>query len=207
MGALCKIWGCKDSVIKIYSNNVNYALMKCSRCDREIISCVYEGQNLTNDLVGLKILNKMMTDKEFSKACHIHSLFVKVEGEFPFMFRKQEQEFEKIQKQFNLDNAKRPASPIELFKAGLWIDKPLKKEHKDKKEGESDKFKYMPFPMQEVQPIKYKFEEGELKKTKNKTVNENTPLWNLEDLLKKYLDEEDYLNAAIIRDLINKKKK
>ena len=130
MGILCKMFDHQNDAINFWGEECEYILFRCKRCRKEEIYCSYEGKTLPNDELGNKILKKMMEDKEFSLACHIHDRFVTAEFNNAFKFKKQEEEFKKIQKEFDLPSAKRVPCPIELFKAGLWIDKEPKSNSK-----------------------------------------------------------------------------
>ena len=127
MGILCKMFDHQNDAINFWGEECEYILFRCKRCKHEEIYCSYEGKTLPNDEMGKKILNKMMEDKQFSLACHIHDRFVMAEFNNVFNFKKQEEEFKKIQKEFDLPSSKRVPCPVEMFKAGLWIDKEEKK--------------------------------------------------------------------------------
>jgi hypothetical protein len=127
MGILCKMFDHQNDAINFWGEECEYILFRCKRCKHEEIYCSYEGRTLPNDEMGKKILNKMMEDKQFSLACHIHDRFVMAEFNNAFKFKKQEEEFKKIQKEFDLPSSKRVPCPVEMFKAGLWIDKEEKK--------------------------------------------------------------------------------
>ena len=127
MGILCNLFDHQNDAINFWGEECEYILFRCKRCKHEEIYCSYEGKTLPNDELGNKILKKMMEDKEFSLACHIHDRFVMAEFNNAFKFKKQDQEFKKIQKEFDLPSTKRVPCPVEMFKAGLWIDKEEKK--------------------------------------------------------------------------------
>lgn len=130
MGILCKMFDHQNDAINFWGEECEYILFRCKRCKHEEIYCSYEGKTLPNDEMGKKILNKMMEDKQFSLACHIHDRFVMAEFNNAFKFKKQEEEFKKIQKEFDLPSAKRVPCPVEMYKAGLWIDKEPKSNSK-----------------------------------------------------------------------------
>jgi len=217
MGILCKMLDHKNEAINFWGENCEYLLFKCKRCNHEEIFCSYEGKILNNDEFGKKVLDKMMKDKEFSKACHIHSQFVKAEHSNPFNFKKQEEEYERIRKEFNLTGLKRPACPIELFRAGLWKD--IKNDSGTAKKKSNTKIKTKPIvndpePDNEqgeiynvfepednsftnkVKPIKYSFE----------SVSKGETLEELERLEKIYAARENYEKAADIYKKIQKLK-
>ena len=127
MGLLCKMFDHQNEAINFWGEECEYIHFKCKRCGHEEIYCSYEGKTLPNDEMGNKILKKMMEDKDFSLACHIHNRFVMAEFNHAFNFKKQKEEFEKIQKEFDLPSAKRVPCPVEMYKAGIWIDKQEKK--------------------------------------------------------------------------------
>lgn len=217
MGILCKMFDHKQEAINFWGENCEYLLFKCKRCNHEEIFCSYEGKILNNDEFGKKILDKMMKDKEFSKACHVHSQFVKAEHSNPFNFKKQEEEYERIRKEFNLTGLKRPACPIELFRAGLWIDK--KNDSGTSKKKSNTKIKTKPIMnnpepdneqgeiynifepednsfTNEVKPVKYSFE----------SVSKGETLEELQKLEKIYVARENYEKAAEIYKKIQKLK-
>jgi len=217
MGIFCKMLDHKNEAINFWGENCEYLLFKCKRCNHEEIFCSYEGKILNNDEFGKKILDKMMKDKEFSKACHVHSQFVKAEHSNPFNFKKQEEEYERIRKEFNLTGLKRPACPIELFRAGLWIDTNNESGKSKKKSNTKIKTKpivndpepdneqgeiYNVFEPEdnsftnEVKPIKYSFE----------SVSKGETLEGLQKLEKIYVARENYEKAAEIYKKIQKLK-
>ena len=217
MGILCKMLDHKNEAINFWGENCEYLLFKCKRCNHEEIFCSYEGKILNNDEFGKKVLDKMMKDKEFSKACHIHSQFVKAEHSNPFNFKKQEEEYERIRKEFNFTGLKRQACPIELFRARLWKDinndsvtakkksntkiktKPIVNDPEpDNEQGEI----YNVFEPEDnsftnkVKPIKYSFE----------SISKGETLEELERLEKIYAARENYEKAADIYKKIQKLK-
>jgi hypothetical protein len=130
MGILCKMFDHQNDAINFWGEECEYILFRCKRCKHEEIYCSYEGRTLPNNELGHKIMKKMMDDKEFSDACHIHNLFVMAEFNNAFNFKKQKEEYKKIRDKFNLPSDNRPACPVELYKAGLWIDKEPKSNSK-----------------------------------------------------------------------------
>lgn len=123
MGLLCNIFDHKDDAINFWGEEAEYILYRCSRCGYEHYHCAYEGKLIPNDEMGKKILQKMMSNKEFSKACHIHNEFVKAEFKNAFSYKKVQESYKQIQLEYGLSNSNRPADPVEMFKAGMWIDK------------------------------------------------------------------------------------
>jgi hypothetical protein len=220
MGILCNMFDHKNKVENFWGDECEYMLFKCKRCGHEEIFCSYEGKTLPNNEFGRTIMDKMMKDKEFSLACHIHSQFKKAEYNNAFNFKKQEEEYERIRKEFNLTSKVRPACPVEMFKAGLWVDKkndsgvkPKKSNTKSKtkpvtndpevnfEQGEANVF----IPNDEidnntythdVKPIKYKFESNKKGET----------LEQLERLEQIYAERENYEKAAEIHQKILKLK-
>lgn len=215
MGILCKMLDHKNEAINFWGDNCEYLLFKCKRCNHEEIFCSYEGKILDNDEFGKKVMDKMMSDKEFSKACHIHSQFMKAEHSNPFNYKKQEEEYERIRKEFNLTDSKRPACPVELFRAGLWKDS--KNDSGTSKKKSNTKIKTKPIASDpvtdneqgevynvfesddnsftnKVKPIKYSFEQA----SKGETLEE------LERLEKIYVARENYEKAAEVHKKIQK---
>lgn len=208
MGLLCAMLDHKDQAINFWGDEAEYILNKCKRCGREEIYCSYEGKLIPNDEMGKKILHKMMNDKEFSKACHIHHQFIKAETSNTFNFKKQDQEFDKIRKEFNLPASYKPACPVEMFKSGLWKDKKMSKTNakpKSKKtiKGETGNIKSkgensdVTFT-DEVKPMKYGNYRG------NADLESGETLEQLKRLEKIYAEKEDYERAAWIQQRINK---
>ena len=220
MAILCNMFDHKNEAINFWGDECEYILFKCKRCNHEEIFCSYEGKVLANDEFGKKVLDKMMKDKEFSKACHIHSQFVKAEHSNPFNFKKQDEEYERIRKEFNLTSNIRPACPVEMFRSGLWIDKKNDSESKSKRSNTKPKSKPVVNDStpemegednvfisneeidnnvytNEVKPIKYNFES----KDKGETLEQ------LERLEKIYAERENYEKAAEIHKKIEKLKK
>lgn len=220
MGILCSVFDHQHEAVNFWGEQCEYLHFKCKRCGHEEIHCSYEGKTLPNNDFGKKVLDKMMTDKEFSKACHIHGQFLKAEHSNPFNFKKQEEEYERIRKEFNLTSKVRPACPVELYKAGLWKDNKNDSGSKAKKSNPKPKKKPIinePFsefeqgevnifiPKEEIQnkdftndvkPIKYNFEVN----MKGETLEQ------LERLEKIYVDRENYEKAAEIHNKILKLK-
>lgn len=210
MGFKCVVLGHKDQSINFWGDEAEYILNKCKRCGREEIYCYFEGKLIPNDEMGRKILDKMMNDKEFSKACHIHYQFVKAEQDNVFNFKKQDEEFDKIRKEFNLPASYKPACPVEMFKSGLWKDKKpsktspkiklnktIKGESKPKKvkgENPDEKHTYT----NEVKPMKYGNYRGSADLDGGETLEQ------LERLEKIYAAKEDFERAAWIYERIKK---
>lgn len=122
---MCSLFDCKEEAIEFWGEQAQYILLRCNRCNKEMIQCCFEGKKLNHDKMGLTIMNKMMKDAEFSYACHIHQQFKDVEEKYALNFNKREEEFNKLKIKFNLSNITRPADPIILFQNGIWdIDKP-----------------------------------------------------------------------------------
>jgi hypothetical protein len=220
MGISCSIFGHKTEAINFWGEQAEYVLFECSRCKHQEVYCHHEGRNLPYDEMGKKILNKMLTDKDFSEACHIHSQFAAAEFKYAFSWKKKDEEFVKIREKFGLAANTRPACPVEMFKAGIWIDKKVESngEKKSKKskpeitdipqnfklnsneinsidmENNNEKFSPMNFDNQEytndVQPIEYSFEK--------KSAPKAFTLKELERLLNIYVEQEKYEKAAEI---------
>lgn len=131
MSFWCKIIGHKNEPANFWSVG-DYILYKCSRCGHEHIKCMYEDKILPHDEFGKKVLQKMMTDKDFSKACHIHQQFVKAEFDNMVSEKKRLKAFEELRERFELSSSMRPADPVELFRLGIWKDKEVKGESKSK---------------------------------------------------------------------------
>jgi hypothetical protein len=74
----------------------------------------------------------MMTDKDFSRACHIHEQFVKAEFDNMISEKNKLKAFEELRERFELSSIVRPADPVELFRLGIWKDKDAKGESKSK---------------------------------------------------------------------------
>lgn len=165
MGILCKIFDHQTEAINFWGEQCEYIHFKCKRCGHEEIYCSYEGKTLPNDEMGKKILKKMMEDKDFSLACHIHNRFVMAEFNNAFNFKKQREEIKKIREEFNLPPDKRPACPVEMFKAGLWIYQEKKKPKSESKNISVDKPK-------SIEDIKPKGRSGKIKTDKIKGYDE-----------------------------------
>lgn len=140
---MCSLFKCKEEAVDFWGEQAQYILLRCSRCNKEKIVCCFEGKKLNHDSNGLKILDKMMKDHEFSLACHIHQQFKEIEEKYPFNFNKRELEFDKLKIKFNLSNIGRPADPILMYEKGLWESKseksksqPAKKQKKSKRESD-----------------------------------------------------------------------
>lgn len=203
MGIICKMFDHKLEAIDFWGDEAEYILFKCKRCNHEEIYCSYEGKVLPNDAFGKEIMNKMMSDVEFSKACHIHTEFLKAEHYNPFNFKKQEQEYERLRKEFDIKSKVRPACPIEMYKAGLWKSKKGKKPTKSKIEGETSI--NLTKGEQEEYPNDFK---SKSHKNYNKKTKVNIPVQDrikeLEKLEKIYANDENYEKAAQMRNKISK---
>lgn len=133
MSIFCSIWSCSNVIEEIYGEAGEYVLYRCERCKKKIIFCAKESKTLKNDEEGMRILELMMKDREFSKQCQIHSEFAKVEYEHPFNFKRQERLKDQIREKYCLEPGFRQPDPIILFQKGLW-----RSEYMDKlKKGES----------------------------------------------------------------------
>lgn len=142
---MCSFFKCKEEAVDFWGEQAQYILLRCSRCNKEEIVCCFEGKRLNHDANGLKILNKMMNDREFSLACHIHQQFKEIEEKYPFNFNKRELEFDMLKIKFNLFNIGRPSDPIVIFEKGLWESKseksnyqPPRKQKKPKRESDDN---------------------------------------------------------------------
>lgn len=137
MSIFCSIWSCSNVIEEIYGGVGEYVLYRCERCKKKTIFCAKESKTLNNDEEGLKILELMMKDKEFSRQCQIHSEFAKVEYEHPFNFKRQEKLKDQIREKYCLEPGFRQPDPIILFQKGLWrseyMDSLKKGESKAKK--------------------------------------------------------------------------
>lgn len=137
MSIFCSIWSCSNVIEEIYGGVGEYVLYRCERCKKKTIFCAKESKTLSNDEEGLKILELMMKDKEFSRQCQIHSEFAKVEYEHPFNFKRQEKLKDQIREKYCLEPGFRQPDPIILFQKGLWrseyMDSLKKGESKAKK--------------------------------------------------------------------------
>lgn len=137
MSIFCSLWGCSNVIEEIYGGVGEYVLYRCERCKKKTIFCAKESKTLNNDEEGLKILELMMKDKEFSRQCQIHSEFAKVEYEHPFNFKRQEKLKDQIREKYCLEPGFRQPDPIILFQKGLWrseyMDSLKKGESKAKK--------------------------------------------------------------------------
>ena len=204
MGLLCNILDHKDEAINFWGDNAEYILNKCKRCGREEIFCFYEGKTFANDDVGKDILSKMMNDKVFSKACHIHYQFIRAEQDNVFNFKKQDEEYKKLKVKFNLPETFVPACPVELYKKGLWNNnnsyKSISKDSKpakSKTKGEAGTSKVKgeikkPKPVSKGKKTKYGNYKGKA------DVEGRETLEQLENLEKIYVEKEDYERAAEI---------
>lgn len=218
MGLLCAMFDCQNEAINLWGMNGEYILFRCKRCKKEKIYCVRENRDLTNDEKGREFMYKMMSSPDFSLACQIHSEFVKVERDYPLNLNKREELFKEIQKKYNLPSSNRPADPVIMLEKGLWIEKrnmdqgeveeKIKPESKPKKEKDKKMTGRIQRPVRgesefftnEVQPVKYKFEESESNDL------ESMNLESLKELESRYVQEEKYEKAAEVRDRINKLK-
>lgn len=213
MGFLCSLFDHKNETIEYWGDQCEYILFRCKRCGHEEIFCSYEWKSLPNDDFGRKALNKMRNNKEFSKACHIHSLFVKAEKKYSINFIKLEEEFEKIRKEFNLTSKLRPACPVEMLKRGIWIDKNQKPETGSKKSSSKPKKKPIKvepepefnkgeetviIPRENIINYDYNPKVPKSKKKKFSITPEAQTLEELKRLEKIYVERENYEKAAEI---------
>jgi len=86
MGLVCELMGHVTVTLSTWKKNSAYQHQRCNRCGQEHYVCKYEGRILKADADGQRILKQMIDNKQFSKDCHIHSLFQAVERQYPFNF-------------------------------------------------------------------------------------------------------------------------
>lgn len=204
MGILCKIFGHKDEAKNFWGEQAEYILFCCERCGYEHVYCSHEGKILPYDNIGREILTKMMSDKEFSEACHIHKQFAAADLKYAFSFSKKEEEYKRLREKYKISSNIRPACPVEMYKAGLWKDKgepgitkkkdPTIKETSLNINNNTKDFRPMSFEnnqeyTNEVQPVEYNFK---------KAVSKTETVAELEKLLNIYVDQEKYEKAAEI---------
>lgn len=207
MGLFCQMFDHKQEAINFWGDEAEYILFKCKRCGEEEIYCSYEGKCLPNNDQGKEIFNKMRNDKEFSRACHIHTEFIMVEASIMFDWKKQEREFDKLREKFGLAKNARPACPVEMYKKGLWVDKKGTGE-KPKPSNDENKIKAAIKSKGEAKPKQTKGE----KSTKNRkskvsnVVDGGENLEQLQRLEKIYAKDENYERAAEIHKKILKLK-
>lgn len=120
MGLICSIGGCSLKVRSSFGKEKEYTLFGCTRCGKEEILCSKEGKFLKNDEQGLKVLDMMMNNPEFSRQCAIHSEFIKAELDHTFNFAKCEKAKSLVREKHGLPEGYIPADPVILFNKGLW---------------------------------------------------------------------------------------
>jgi hypothetical protein len=230
MGIICSIFDHKLEPHNFWGEEAEYVHFKCSRCNHQEIYCHYEGKNLSCDEMGKKILEKMFKDKEFSKACHIHSQFAAAELKHAFSFKKKEEAFKELRERFGLTSTIRPACPVEMFKAGLWVDKKKDDNGERKSKKSSPEVTDVPFNFKlesneinsiemennnnnkSFKPMNFDNQEYtnkvklvEYSFEKSRSVKELT-MKELERLLQIYVDQEKYEKAAEIHKKIEQMK-
>lgn len=119
---MCSIWGCSDEPKDYWGDAAEYVLFKCRRCGKETILCSREGRIFENDEEGRMIMNKMMTDPEFSLQCVIHQEFVKAED--TLNYAKRDQNLKAVREKYGLPEGFRQPDPVILLQKGLWRPKP-----------------------------------------------------------------------------------
>lgn len=122
MGTYCELFDHMYEAQNSWGEQCQYIHFHCKRCGHDKIFCTYEEKDLPYDENGLKAMEKMMSDKRFSDACHIHSQFEKVEKKYVFNFLKRQGEFDKLIAKYGLSH--QPGNPVDLLNRGMWIDLP-----------------------------------------------------------------------------------
>ena len=118
MGLICSIAGHAPVTVRTWGKNAGYEHQRCRRCGKETYLCHYEQRTLNADEQGIKVLKQMMSNKQFSRQCHIHAQFRVVEEKYPFNFYKKATEFDRLKQEYGL--MVQPACPIYLFVTGRW---------------------------------------------------------------------------------------
>ncbi|MEY4571010.1 MAG: hypothetical protein RLZ10_203 [Bacteroidota bacterium] len=225
MGLICNIFGHKDEAQNFWGEQAQYILFKCNRCGKEHIHCSHEMRSIPNDETGKKVLHKMMIDQVFSDACRVHSEFVAVENDNLFSVKKKNIGYNRLREKYKLPENYRPACPVTMFIAGLWIDKkenlidiPQNSDKKNESKKMLKKIDIEPIPntdkeilknlnamdkekfhyTNEVQIVEYQLDK--------KTSKANT-IAELEKLEKIYAEKENYEKAGEIHKRIQELKK